>query len=89
MTGTEKEFLSNTVITTLRKVESDSSRLGRRASETTRCVFCGGKISPSEFLLMREGEGFVVGCMHCGAPREMFPSVNPFMFSGFVRNRAN
>ncbi len=89
MTVIEKEFLSTTVISALRKVENDRSRHGNCVRSEKSCIFCGGNIGPSEFLLMRENDGYIIGCLHCGGPRERFPNENPCSFSSLVRNRLN
>jgi len=88
MTTAEKEFLSNAVVEALRNIERGYAS-GRMHREATRCVFCGKSITTDGFYIIREGDGYAAGCIHCGALRETYPSVNPFMFSNLARSRTN
>jgi|GEM_PF-4021625 len=89
MTTAEKEFLSKTVIDAIGRLERRRSLAGAAPAHETRCIFCGEPIHSGEFYLLRDGEGYIAGCLNCGGPRESYPSVNPFMFSNFVRRRMN
>ena len=88
MTAAERQFLSTALAGALYDVER---RRAKKPSlrEQARCVFCGQPITADRFYVIREGGGYAAGCLHCGAMRESFPSVNPFMFSNLARSRTN
>lgn len=87
MTTTEKLAFSQAVVDL---IGERKTYLKRRSIEGVKCIFCGGTVSGREFLLTADGpDGYVIGCVHCGAGREKLPSVNPFMFLAETRRHSN
>jgi len=91
MTATEKAFLAKKIVEQISRGGCVAHGRGITARTEAHCIFCGKPITDNRFLLIKDraSGSYHIGCVHCGSPREMVPSVNPFMFSRLARRNVN
>lgn len=91
MTATEKAFLAKKIVEQISQGGRVAQRRGAPARTEAHCLFCGKPITDTQFLLLKDrvSRSYHIGCVHCGSPRELVPSVNPFMFSRLARRNVN